>query len=91
MSRGSQNYPDPLPFWFLNTNEKSLLGAKDLVILFGYKNVPDFHNARASGNFPEPDQKYKGHTPSMYTKCHWKKSTIVAEIERRKMLAKESA
>lgn len=82
-------YPDPLPSWFVNMNPKSLCSARDVAALFGFKNFGVATSEANQGLFPKADVRLGGNTPGHAKKCQWRKSTILAEIERRKKCAQQ--
>lgn len=78
--------PDPLPFWFTNLNERCFLSGRDVAELFGY-NHRDIKSYTAKGQLPKPDEHKGGGAGCK--KAQWKKSTIMAEITRRRKLIDE--
>ena len=72
-----------LPEWFLLLRNDSLVGAKDVQALFGYKHLNAVHDAVRKGALPKPDKQLT-HTK---TKSIWTKKTLLSEIMRRKAKA----
>ncbi len=93
MSTYKLKYPTELPEWFIYLNEKSLVSVLDVANLFGFKNVSSVHALFSQGSFPKPDCYFggpkRGRGNVKHAKCQWKKSTLLAEIERRKQVSEE--
>ena len=80
--------PEVLPEWFLLMNDNCLLTSKEIIKLFGFKNISCI---KAGISFPLPDIKNGdrikvNRMTSIYKKQLWRKTTILKEIERRKEL-----
>lgn len=88
MSFKKPKYPDPLPSWFVSMNIRGALTAKDVMSLFGYKNISSIDDEF----FPKADFATKGSFSKFRRPSRrWSKAVIMAEIERRKSLAEEPA
>lgn len=72
-----------LPEWFLLLRNDSLVAAKDVQALFGYKHLNAVYVAVREGSLPRPDKQLT-HTT---TKSMWTKKTLLSEIIRRKAKA----
>ena len=73
-----------IPEYFKYMPDDALLNSKEAAEVFGYKNANALHGAVHDGCFPKPDvQEYGFSTFQNRLRNKWKKSTILAEIERR--------
>jgi hypothetical protein len=83
--------PEFIPDWLVVMNDRSGVDGKQLAKLFGFKDGNSLSCSVYNGSFPPPDfmtgdmkpgfvaKKWKG-------KGMWLKSTVIAEIRRRKAL-----
>ena len=87
MEPANMKRPD-IPLWFAHVSSDALLNSREVTQIFGYANVQSLHCAIFAGCFPAADVKLK--RASSKSPCGsvlidmWVKSTIVAEIKRRR-------
>jgi hypothetical protein len=72
--------PEFIPDWLVVMNERSGVDGKQLAKLFGFKDGNSLNCSVYSGSFPPPDFSVRN------AKAMWLKSTVIAEIRRRKAL-----
>lgn len=78
-------YPVELPEWFRLMNINGMLTTEEVAALFGFK-IQSIYTETHEGIFPKLDKQI-AYNRKYFAKSRWRKSTILAEIERRKKLA----
>lgn len=92
-----KHIPIEIPVWLQTANEKSGIRSKDIYLLFGFKNIGAVSSSVENGAFPKPDMKVNpkgyntatGYAVSSKPMLIWRKSTILAEIQRRNKVIAE--
>jgi len=87
-----------IPEWFALANDNCRISARDAVQMFGFSSSKGAISAASSGSFPKPDSDGLAVTKTTFgvknripeNRVFWKKSTLLAEWNRRKAL-QESA
>ena len=75
--------PKEIPTWLMTINDKSAIGTKDIMELFGFSSVESVSSAACHGSFPKPDLIRNLSCSKNKSRLMWRKSTILAEIKRR--------
>jgi hypothetical protein len=84
--------PVALPEWFVALRPKSILGSKDVALLFGYASPASLLNAVSKGVFPAPKEQvtfgrqcrsWSGNRSKPCNRHYWTKNEVLQEMARR--------